>query len=68
MVVLLKLWGVAMLLGGGYACYIFVDVLFIHGAISSFPSFFIVLCLLGLLVSVTLIWAGFQLLKIKKEK
>ena len=68
MVVLLRLWGVVMLLGGGYACYKLVDVLFIHGAISSFPPFLLVLCLLGLLVSVTLIWAGFQLLKIKKEK
>ena len=66
--VLLKLWGIAMLGVGGYCTYTLADILFIKGKIAVFSTFFVILCLLGLLTGITLIYAGVKLLLLKKNK
>ncbi len=66
MIALLKLWGIAMVGIGCWCGYRLIDVLFIQGAISTFSEFMIVMCILGLLVSVTLLYFGFKLLTLKR--
>ena len=67
MLILLKLWGIAMVGIGGYCAYALVDILFIKGKISVFSAFFVVICLIGILVGITLIYGGISLLKLKKK-
>ena len=68
MFLLLKLWGIAMLGIGAYCVYTLGNILFIKGMISSFSTFFIILSLLGILVGITLIWAGYRLLVLRKKQ
>ena len=67
MKVLLKLWGIAMFGIGIYCSYTLVDILFIKGLIANSPTFFVILCLLGLLVGITLIYYGYKLLTINNK-
>ena len=62
MSILLRLWGLAIIGIGGYSLYRLIDSLFIQKGITTLSTFFIILCLLGILVSITLIWGGFKLL------
>ena len=62
------LFGIAMLGIGGYCTYTLVNVLFVKGLISNSPTFFIILCLMGLLIGIILLYYGFKLLKMAKNK
>ena len=68
MFILLKLWGVAMIAMGGYCSYSLVDNAFIKGNFSNFSNFLKIFSCVGILVGITLIWGGFKLLAMKRQK
>lgn len=67
MYVLLKLWGIFMIGGGGYLTYIMIDNCFIKGAFFSVSNILKIFFIAGILCGITLVWGGFKLVTLKKN-